>query len=184
MAAPGELWARWRVRAGYPIAIGFLWLATPTPRSIALGAAIGVMGLLIRASAAGHLRKGEALATVGPYGWTRNPLYFGSTVIAAGLGVAGNSWAAGGLILLYFLMFYPAVMNREEGELRARYGHEFDDYAARIPLFWPRPPRARPRAEAAARFSWPLYKRNREYQAALGFVAGFALVILRMFVRR
>jgi protein-S-isoprenylcysteine O-methyltransferase Ste14 len=184
MFAPDALWTRWRVRVGYPVAAAYLWLAHPTYRSIAIGAAIGLVGLLVRAAAAGYLRKSESLASSGPYGWTRNPLYLGSTILAAGFGVAGNSLAGGGLILLYFLLFYPAVIKREEAELRARFGSEFDDYAARVPLFWPRPPRARPAAEAAARFSWALYRRNREYKAAFGFLVGLILVTLMLCLRR
>jgi protein-S-isoprenylcysteine O-methyltransferase Ste14 len=173
MPASGEVAARWRVRAGYPLAVLFLLLAQPAPRALALGAAVAVLGLLVRGAAAGHLRKHAGLATSGPYAWTRNPLYFGSALLAAGFAVAVRDALVAVLLAAYFAAFYPAVMRREEAELRARYGEAFAEYAARVPLFWPRPPRGRPSGD---RFSWALYRANREYQAALGAAAGLTLL--------
>lgn len=178
MTASPTFLTRWRVRAGYPVALVFLLLAQPTRASLALGAAIAALGLLLRGAAAGHLRKQEALATSGPYAWTRNPLYLGSALLAGGLAVAGRTWPGAALVVAYFAVFYPAVMRREEQELRARYGPVFDDYCARVPLFWPRPPRSR--AGESAGFSWQRYLRNREYKSTVGLVAGLLLLALRM----
>jgi hypothetical protein len=163
---------RWRVRIGYPVGIACFLLARPTPLTLACGGAIAAIGLLLRASAAGHLRKHEALAAGGPYAWTRNPLYFGSTVLAAGFLVAAASWIAALVVLLYLAVFYPRVMRREEQELRAEYGTAFDEYARRVPLFWPRPPQSAP----AEPFSWEQYRRNREYQALAGALLAFAIL--------
>ncbi len=151
--AAASFFSRWRVRAGYPLAILFLYLASPTPSAIAIGAAIAAIGLVVRGAAAGHLRKLETLTTSGPYAWMRNPLYFGSALLAAGFAVAGHSpWAA--LVLVaYFGIFYPVVMKKEEGELRERYGAAFIEYAKRVPLFFPWPPQ-RGHSETAAGCQW------------------------------
>ena len=90
--APGPGWARWRAPLGYPVAALCLWLARPTFISILIGSVVAVFGLLIRGAAAGHLRKREALAHTGLYARTRNPLYFGSALIAAGFVLASRSW--------------------------------------------------------------------------------------------
>jgi protein-S-isoprenylcysteine O-methyltransferase Ste14 len=164
--APGPAWARWRAPLGYPTAALCLWLARPTFLSILIGSIVAALGLLIRAAAAGHLRKREALANTGPYARTRNPLYFGSALIAAGFVLSSRSWLVAGLLGLYFIVFYAQVMRREESELRQQYGRAFDDYAASVPLFWPRL-----RAKASPdrmRFSFAQYVRNREYHAAIG----------------
>jgi len=182
MAPPQVFWTRWRVRVGYPVALAYLWLASPTWKFIAAGGAIAALGLFMRALAAGHLRKWEDLATSGPYACTRNPLYFGSALLAAGFAVAGHSWLGAALIAGYFAAFYPAVIKREEAELRAHYGRAYEDYAARVPLFWPRIPRGMP--APFKQFSWALYRRNHEYQAALGFLFGLAVLALRMCWRR
>ncbi len=132
----GKFLTRWRVRLGYPLAILCFVLARPSQLSLLIGAGLAVVGLLVRASAAGYLRKGSQLATAGPYSHTRNPLYFGSTILAAGFAAATNSWIAATAIALYILVFYPTVMRREESDLRAAYGAEYDSYAARVPLFF------------------------------------------------
>jgi len=167
---------RWRVRVGYPIGIACFLLARPAPLTLACGAAITAAGLLVRGSAAGHLRKHQALATAGPYSWTRNPLYFGSLVLAVGFLIAAASWIAAIVVVLYVVVFYPGVMRREEQELRVEYDASFDEYARRVPLFWPRPPRS-PSPEA---FSWALYRRNREYQALTGAAVAFAVLAAKM----
>lgn len=172
--------SRWRVRAGYPLAVIYLWLAEPSPLSLALGAVFAVAGLAVRAAAAGHLRKHEVLATGGPYACTRNPLYFGSALIAAGMLVAGRSWLAALLVAGYFVLFYPAVMRCEEEEIRARYGAAFEAYAAEVPLFWPRLHPPRRGSGASAGFSWEQYRKNREYQAASGALLGWLLLWAKM----
>lgn len=180
----GYDWAvRWRVRLGYLLVFGYAWLAQPTSRSILLGLGVASLGLLIRGAAAGYLRKHEALATRGPYAWTRNPLYLGSALLALGVIVAGRSWVAGVLIGAYFAAVYAAVMKREEAELRARYGAAFEQYARRVPLFFPRLPRGREAAgEANSGFRWENYFRNREWQAAAGAAAVAAFLYLKMWL--
>jgi Phospholipid methyltransferase len=189
---------RWRVRIGYPVAIACFAFARPTPLMLACGATVAAAGLLIRGAAAGHLRKHESLATSGPYEWTRNPLYFGSMVLGAGFLLATASWIAAAVAVLYVLVFYPGVIGREEEELRAEYGQAFDDYARRVPRFWPRPPAgasatafaAASAAESAVTsaappaFSWSQYRRNREYQALIGAVFSFALLAAEMLLWR
>lgn len=178
MSGSGEGFARWRVRVGYPLALVVFWLAKPTLKSIAWGAAIGAVGLLVRGLTAGHLRKHEALATTGPYAYTRNPLYLGSAILAGGLAVACRSWPAAALVAVYFSVFYIAVMRREERELRKQYGAAFEEYAARVPLFFPVLRKAAEPAASVRRFSWQQYARNREYQAAIGLVLVLAVLSL------
>src|ERR1700674_3699991 len=71
MSAAGNFFVRWRVRLGYPLAIAVLYFSQPTPRSILLGALAGVIGLSVRAYAAGYLHKQEVLSVTGPYAYTR-----------------------------------------------------------------------------------------------------------------
>lgn len=179
---------RWRVRLGYPVAMIYWLLARPTARSIEIGVAVALVGLLVRASAAGFLRKDRVLAISGPYAFSRNPLYLGSSMLAAGFVVAGHSWIAGFLVAVYFAVFYYAVMRNEEQGLRVRFPEEFPAYARRVSLFFPwvyggygQPMAAS--AEAVEHFSWALFLRNREYRAVLGTIGGFMLVWLRMWLR-
>ncbi len=170
--------ARWRVRLGYPLAIIVLALAHPTPRSILYGAIVGAIGLLVRAMAAGHLHKQQVLTVTGPYAYTRNPLYFGSSILTAGVAVATHSWIPATLLLAYFALFYSIVMRREEQELSAHHGAWFEQYARAVPLFFPRfTPGSLP-GSREGEFSPAQYKKNREYRAAIGFVLLLTVLLL------
>ena len=186
MSERRKFWMQWRVRLGYPLAIIYWILARPTPHSIVYGGVIAAFGLIIRALAAGHLVKYQELATSGPYATTRNPLYLGSALLAAGFGVAGRSWIAGCLLAIYFAVVYSAVMRNEEEELRARFGPVYEEYAARVPLFFPKPPHPHampPGADVphAKPFTWGQYLRNREYQALIGTAFALGAVWLRTY---
>lgn len=178
MRLASAFFVRWRVRLGYPLAAAVLLLARPVPRAILWGSLVGALGLGIRGYAAGFLRKQESLTTTGPYAYTRNPLYLGSAFLALGLAIATESWFAAFLIAAYFALFYSIAMRREEGELRGQFGSAFDEYAQRVPMFFPRPRRPAGGTHEKSSFSWGQYRRNREYQAAIGFALILALLVL------
>jgi len=181
VSEPRKFWMRWRVRVGYPVAIVYLLLADPTPRSILIGGIVAALGLFVRGAASGHLRKDRELAITGPYAHTRNPLYLGSALLAGGFAIAGWSWWAGLLVVVYFAVFYYAVMRNEAEDLHRRFGAVFEAYAARVPFFFPRFTGAS--TESATKFSWEQYRRNREYKALIGTIAGLGIVWLRMWLR-
>ena len=188
MSKPGNFWARFRVRAGYPVAAIYLLLAAPTLRWMAIGAVVAAFGVITRAAASGYLLKDQQLATGGPYARTRNPLYLGSALLAAGFIVAGHSLWAGVLVAVYFAIFYFGAIRGEETRLRERFGAEFDSYAARVPPFFPRLGTAQKeaapaRGEGVPVFSWAQYRRNREYQALIGTLAGLGVLWVRMWFR-
>ncbi len=176
MSAAGNFFVRWRVRLGYPLAVVVLYFAWPTPRSILLGALVGVIGLCVRAYAAGYLHKQEVLTVTGPYAYTRNPLYLGSAVLALGAGIAARSWISASILIVYFAVFYSMVMRREANELHLRHGASFEEYARAVPLFIPRLTASKIPGDSAGSFSLAQYKKNHEWQAAVGFL--FLLFVL------
>src|SRR5690242_18057646 len=94
---------RIRVPLGFAFALIYLWLAHPSILTIVIGCVIVALGLAVRAVASGQLKKNEALATSGPYSYTRNPLYLGSILIAVGFATAARSpWIW--LVLLVFFV--------------------------------------------------------------------------------
>lgn len=175
-SVPGEAWARWRVPLGYVVGVACILFARPTPASVIIGAVIALWGLIIRAAAAGHLRRANGISDTGPYARTRNPLYFGSAVLASGFGVAGHSLITAFLIAAYFAVFYPIVMRREENELRFNYGAKFEEYAKRVPIFFPK--MGSTHGAGKTQFSFAQYLHNREYNAAIGTTA--VIIILSM----
>jgi protein-S-isoprenylcysteine O-methyltransferase Ste14 len=183
MSAPGAFFVRWRVRLGYPLAIAVLWFARPTPRTVLCGALVGLIGLWIRAYAAGYLHKQEVLTVAGPYAYTRNPLYLGSAVLALGAGIATRSWVSLAILCTYFTLFYSIVMRREENELRPRHGASFEEYVRAVPLFLPRLTPAKLPGNSAGAFSFAQYKKNHEWQAAVGFLLLLAALLVIWYVR-
>lgn len=161
------------MRFGYLVGAAAFWFARPQPKWLLCGVSIAACGLVLRGYAAGYLRKHKQLAVSGPYAFTRNPLYLGSILLAAGFSVASHSWISTLLLAAYLAIFYPAVIRREQTELKALYGAAFVEYAAQVPAFWPRLSPATPSTE---QFSWPLYKQNREYEAAIGLAVAMAIL--------
>jgi protein-S-isoprenylcysteine O-methyltransferase Ste14 len=169
--------ARWRVPLGFLIVPLYLYFARPTPSLFALGAAIAAVGLAVRAAAAGHLRKGEALARSGPYAYVRHPLYLGSALLVAGFALAGGRVWLGLLLGGVFLAVYLPVAWREDEEMRARFPAEYAAYEKAVPRLLPR---LRPGRADGERFDWRCYWRNREYNALLGCLALLLILVWRM----
>src|ERR1700676_168608 len=184
LSSASAFFARWRVRLSYPCAILVLWFALPTPRSADWGAPLGVLGLFIRARAAGNLHKQEALTVTGPYVYTRNPLYFGSAILTLAAAVATRSWISAAILFIYFAIFYSIVMRREESDFRHHHAAAFDEYARAVPLFFPRLTPAKLSFAGSGSFSFPQYKKNHEYQAAIGFALILAILMLIWWVRQ
>jgi protein-S-isoprenylcysteine O-methyltransferase Ste14 len=173
----GTWFQRWRVPLGFVIAPLFVLLARPKPWTLAVGGVISLIGLAVRAWASGHLRKNDALATTGPYAYTRNPLYLGSFLIGVGFTIAAGRWELAVLFAVLFLGIYVPVMRVESATLEQLFGQKYRRYAQAVPMFLPR---LKPYHGAAqAEFDAALYKRYREYQAALGFVAAFAILVAK-----
>jgi protein-S-isoprenylcysteine O-methyltransferase Ste14 len=176
MASWSAIARRIRVPLGFAFAILYFLLAKPTAGSILLGAALVVPGVVVRALASGQLQKNEQLATGGPYAHTRNPLYLGSLILSIGFALASRSWwIVAGIILLFFAIYLP-VIRAEEVFLRGRFP-QFDDYARQVPRLFPQL-RANDKYNGA--FSWDLYWKHREYNAALGAAALLAALAVKL----
>ncbi len=85
-----------------------------------------------------------------------------------------NIWLAVISAALFLLVYFPAIELEEQhlGDLFPEYAA----YAARVRRFlplsrWP---------GGQAQFSWSLYLRNREYQAAIGFVLAVLWLLLKL----
>lgn len=163
----GEWVARYRVRAGFLLGAIYLIWAQPTPERLALGTAIALEGLLLRAWSAGCLEKDQRLATGGPYAYTRNPLYLGSAMAGFGFAIAGGRWWFLLVLFIFFATVYWPVMRKEQVHLGWLFPEEFPAYAQAVPMFWPR---LRPWVGSApgVRFDLARYRRNREYRALFG----------------
>lgn len=179
----GSTWSRVarriRVPLGFIFAVVYIWLARPTRTSLIAGTLVQLPGLVLRGLASGHVQKDKQLTTSGPYAYTRNPLYFGSLVLAAGFAIAARSWWIVAVMLLMFALIYVPVIAGEERYLRRTFP-EYDDYARHVPRMLPRlsPYRSQQSAYSSAR-----YWKHREYEAGIGCAVMLGVLVVKLIIK-
>jgi protein-S-isoprenylcysteine O-methyltransferase Ste14 len=173
---------RLRLRAVWLLVLPFLWFARPAPGMLVVGAVLGVVGLAIRGWAAGTIHKDKELTTTGPYAFTRNPLYVGSFFLGLGITLAGGHWVWPALFLAFYAGVYGKTMAGERELLTQLFGNRYHAYAANVPAVWPRLTPWRENDEPGGGFTWAQYRRNREWEAALGAILGFGFLAGKWFV--
>jgi protein-S-isoprenylcysteine O-methyltransferase Ste14 len=191
MGSAGGTKTRWqkiarrvRVPLGFVMAAVFGVFARPSWTTLAWSLLLVLPGLWLRGYAAGYVKKNAELTRTGPYAYTRNPLYLGSMLLAAGFAVAAGRWWLGVLLVAMFLAIYVPTILSEESFLRGEFAG-FEEYAKRVPRLLPRLTAARfaDLSEAGGRFSAERYQHHREYNAAMGTAAIYAALVLRMWLR-
>ena len=176
MASWSRIARRIRVPLGFAIAAAYVVLCRPTRTSVLTGVVFAIAGLTIRALASGHVKKNEELTISGPYAYTRNPLYFGSLVLAAGFAIAARSCWIAVILLVVFAAIYVPVIRGEEEFLSATFSN-FEEYRRNVPRLFPR---VRPYVSSANSFSWHLYWKHREYNAFLGTILMLAVLAVKL----
>lgn len=172
-------WAKkLRLPLGFILGGAYLILARPTLMSLALGIPVAFVGVLVRGWASGHISKNEKLATGGPYAHTRNPLYFGSFLIAAGFALAVH-WSMLLLVIAFFVLIYAPTMERERKNISGRFPDAYDEYSTHVPAFVPRVLPWKPEGQDPNQFSLALYMKHGEWKAGLTFV----IVTIWLYVR-
>jgi hypothetical protein len=174
---------RIRVPLGFVFAGVYIWQAQPTFASMAWSLLLVVPGLWLRGYAAGYVKKNAELTMTGPYAYTRNPLYLGSMLIAFGFAAASSNYWIVLLLAVLFAVIYIPVIRSEEAFLRSKFA-DFDAYAANVPRLVPRLRPSRITGDSAdmepGSFSFPLYRKHREYNALMGATALYAVLALRI----
>ncbi|MFY9843301.1 MAG: isoprenylcysteine carboxylmethyltransferase family protein [Terriglobales bacterium] len=170
---------RIRVPLGFLFAVLYIWLARPTRISLIIGALVLVPGLVLRGLASGHVQKDKQLTTSGPYAYTRNPLYLGSLMLAAGFAIAARSWWIVAVMLLMFAVIYVPVIAGEERYLRQTFP-EYDDYARHVPRMWTR---LTPYGSQQSAYSPARYWKHREYEASIGCLVVLAILVIKLMAK-
>jgi protein-S-isoprenylcysteine O-methyltransferase Ste14 len=127
--------------------LGWLFPTTPPPgttiwlRSLGAAACVAGLGLDIWALDTMYRhrttilpnRPAAQLVTSGPFGFSRNPIYLGNTVLLAGIAAA----LANPSFLVAAVLNVPLVnrlaIAREEAHLEERFGSDWRAYATRVP---------------------------------------------------
>src|ERR1700722_2332464 len=108
------------------IAAGSVWLIAAAVRRLGKQWAI-----------AARLVEGHNLITDGPYSVVRNPIYVAIFGMLIATGLAFEHWIGMALGLVPFVLGTLIRVRAEEKLLRATFGKEFEDYAARVPALVP-----------------------------------------------
>ncbi|MDP2868663.1 MAG: isoprenylcysteine carboxylmethyltransferase family protein [Methyloversatilis sp.] len=84
-----------------------------------------------------HAQRRHSLATTGPYARIRHPQYVAFVLILLGFLL---QWPTLLTLLMFpiLLLMYGRLAVKEEEEMRAQFGDEFDRYARKTPRFFPR----------------------------------------------
>ncbi len=123
--------------------------ANPNVISLIVGFTIALLGESIRflgVSWAGSETRTRAVAggtyliISGPFGYVRNPLYWGNILLYFGIGIM--SWALVPYLqitaLIFFAVQYYFIVYEEEKYLKQMFGAEYDDYCKHVSNFFPR----------------------------------------------
>ncbi|HEX5055935.1 MAG TPA: isoprenylcysteine carboxylmethyltransferase family protein [Gammaproteobacteria bacterium] len=125
------------------LALAYMLLLTllARPRSAAvygIGMLLAGIGLLIRLWASGHVKKNKELATDGPYGFVRHPLYVGNILMLFGFALASGLWWAVPVLLFFLWFYYPPAIQYEDLKLERIFGDSWRQWSGNTLALWPR----------------------------------------------
>ncbi len=109
------------------IAIASIWFCLAAVRTL------GKQWALVARVVEGH-----ELITQGPYGIVRNPIYLGMFGLLLATGLAVSRWEGLTAGIVLFLIGNELRIRSEEKLLREAFGAKFEEYARRVPAFFPR----------------------------------------------
>jgi len=156
LAAIGQKLFRWRGLLPVPIIALVAVIAASGPGLSSeldwalkgLGLALSISGESLRfwtlglvpegTSGQGYTLEAAVLNTQGPYAYVRNPLYLGNLGICAGLLLVANAPWGYAIGLSFFFVQYFFIVRAEESFLRQKYGAKFEEYASKVPRWFPR----------------------------------------------
>ncbi len=113
-------------------------LGNPSDQLLVPGIVLAFAGELIRLWASGHLKKDRSLATDGPYGFVRHPLYVGNFLISIGFLLAANLAWAYLVWLAFWALFYPVTIRAEDRKLHQLFGEDWERWNRKTRALIPR----------------------------------------------
>jgi protein-S-isoprenylcysteine O-methyltransferase Ste14 len=103
---------------------------------VAIGLALALLSIRRFLLAGTSLIPGEpstTLVVVGPYQFTRNPIYIGFVLVYFGLAIILTSVWVLVLLIPVLIILQRGVVEREEAYLERQFGETYRKYQARVP---------------------------------------------------
>jgi len=120
--------------------VGPLWVAGPPLVACGLGLVGWAVHSFARAGVTpSPVRTPVRLAVTGVLAHTRNPLYLGTVLAAAGVGLTLDAAVVLGYAGLLALVYHLLAVYHEEPALRATFGDSYVRYCETVPRWLPRP---------------------------------------------
>lgn len=116
------------------------------------------------------------LVTAGPYAFVRNPLYFGSLLMAMGFCAIVGQLLLGAVTVGAFLLVYRQKIQEEERTLAGECGEAFARFCAAVPRLFPT---WRRYADRQGRWSWAGIQASREWKTCVWAVVGVIALYFR-----
>ena len=116
----------------------FSYWATPQVELFWAGCAVAVLGILVRLWASGFVVKNKELATTGPYGMVRHPLYTGNILMLIGYCLASGAWWPWAVGTFFLWFWYPPTISYEDKKLHKIFGDAWLQWSAKTPALVPR----------------------------------------------
>ena len=171
--AVAVLAARPRIIAGHPGVDRFLREC---------GVVVALLGQAVRLATIGYEyierggKEGKVYASHlvdrGVYALTRNPMYLGNALIAAGMALVSGAPLLSLVVAPFFFFVYLAIIAAEEAYLARTFGEAYARYCAQVPRLLPAWARI-PSALAGLRYNW-----RRAVRKDLSTLAGLAFGLL------
>ena len=145
----GQFFFKYRSYTPLPFLVVLFLFGRPTLLTLVIGFLIAASGEMMRIWAVSYAGSetrttklgASVLVTQGPYAYVRNPLYLGNFMIYFGVSIMANSLFPFLQIigLIYFYLQYHFIIREEEAFLRSKFKDKYDEYAASVSRFIPKP---------------------------------------------
>jgi len=116
----------------------FSYWATPVEELFWAGCVVALLGILVRLWASGFVVKNKELATTGPYGMVRHPLYTGNILMLIGYSLASGSWWPWVVGAFFLWFWYPPAISYEDKKLHKIFGDAWLQWSRSTPALVPK----------------------------------------------